>query len=210
MRHLRREGGAQPAWTEAAGGGAERRRTGRAGAGGAGAHAGSATGPARVGRAASHGRPDDGRGRPRPGPGRRHRPPLARPLGAEPGRAAGRADLRCVAGGRAQAGEPTRRTPEQVCHITARACELPATTGRPIRQWAGRRGRPARPHRPLLLAPRDAAAESPPAGSRAACGAGSPRPPTTGGTRRSPVCAPSTAPRPSARRGGSAPWAPTS
>src|SRR5215213_7506947 len=35
-------------------------------------------------------------------------------------------------------GAPARLTPEQVCRIVALACELPATTGRPISQWTGR------------------------------------------------------------------------
>jgi transposase len=35
-------------------------------------------------------------------------------------------------------GAPARLTPEQVCQIVALACELPATTGRPISQWTGR------------------------------------------------------------------------
>jgi transposase len=35
-------------------------------------------------------------------------------------------------------GAPARLTPEQVCQIIALACELPATTGRPISQWTGR------------------------------------------------------------------------
>ncbi len=46
-----------------------------------------------------------------------------------------------VAGRRADApkpGAPARITPEQVCQIVALACELPATSGRPISQWSGR------------------------------------------------------------------------
>jgi transposase-like protein len=35
-------------------------------------------------------------------------------------------------------GAPARLTPEQVCQIVALACELPATSGRPISQWSGR------------------------------------------------------------------------
>ncbi len=35
-------------------------------------------------------------------------------------------------------GAPARITPEQVCQIVALACELPATSGRPISQWSGR------------------------------------------------------------------------
>ena len=35
-------------------------------------------------------------------------------------------------------GAPGRLTPEQVCQIVALACELPATSGRPISQWSGR------------------------------------------------------------------------
>jgi len=35
-------------------------------------------------------------------------------------------------------GAPARITPEQVCRIVALACELPATSGRPIGQWSGR------------------------------------------------------------------------
>jgi putative transposase len=35
-------------------------------------------------------------------------------------------------------GAPARLTPEQVCQLIALACELPATTGRPISQWTGR------------------------------------------------------------------------
>jgi len=35
-------------------------------------------------------------------------------------------------------GAPARLTPEQVCQIVALACELPATSGRPISQWTGR------------------------------------------------------------------------
>ncbi len=35
-------------------------------------------------------------------------------------------------------GAPARLTPEQVCQIVALACELPATSGRPISHWSGR------------------------------------------------------------------------
>jgi putative transposase len=35
-------------------------------------------------------------------------------------------------------GAPARLTPEQICQIIALACELPATSGRPISQWTGR------------------------------------------------------------------------
>ena len=35
-------------------------------------------------------------------------------------------------------GAPARLAPEQVCRIVALACELPATSGRPISQWSGR------------------------------------------------------------------------
>ena len=37
-----------------------------------------------------------------------------------------------------KSGAPARLTPEQVCQIVALACELPATTGRPISQWTAR------------------------------------------------------------------------
>jgi transposase-like protein len=37
-----------------------------------------------------------------------------------------------------KSGAPARLTPEQVCQIVALACELPATTARPISQWTGR------------------------------------------------------------------------
>jgi putative transposase len=37
-----------------------------------------------------------------------------------------------------KSGAPARLTPEQVCQIVALACELPATSGRPISQWTGR------------------------------------------------------------------------
>jgi putative transposase len=37
-----------------------------------------------------------------------------------------------------RAGRPTTITPEQHCQIIALACDLPATTGRPISQWTGR------------------------------------------------------------------------
>src|SRR5215218_2257663 len=37
-----------------------------------------------------------------------------------------------------RSGAPARLTPEQVCQILALACELPATSGRPISQWSGR------------------------------------------------------------------------
>ena len=59
-------------------------------------------------------------------------------------------------------GAPARLTPEQVCQIIALACELPATTGRPISQWTGREVADevvrARHHRPALPAPRGAVA----------------------------------------------------
>ena len=35
-------------------------------------------------------------------------------------------------------GKPVRITAEQVCQITALACETPAGSGRPISQWTGR------------------------------------------------------------------------
>jgi putative transposase len=35
-------------------------------------------------------------------------------------------------------GKPSRLTAEQVCQITALACEAPATSGRPISQWTSR------------------------------------------------------------------------
>ena len=35
-------------------------------------------------------------------------------------------------------GGPCRITAEQVCRITARACEAPAASDRPISQWSGR------------------------------------------------------------------------
>ena len=35
-------------------------------------------------------------------------------------------------------GGPCRITAEQVCRITALACEAPAASGRPISQWSGR------------------------------------------------------------------------
>lgn len=35
-------------------------------------------------------------------------------------------------------GAPARLAPEQVCQIVALACELPATSGRPISQWSSR------------------------------------------------------------------------
>lgn len=35
-------------------------------------------------------------------------------------------------------GAPARLSAEQVCQIIALACELPATSGRPISQWTGR------------------------------------------------------------------------
>lgn len=37
-----------------------------------------------------------------------------------------------------KSGAPARLSPEQVCQIIALACELPATSGRPISQWTGR------------------------------------------------------------------------
>jgi transposase len=37
-----------------------------------------------------------------------------------------------------KSGAPARLSPEQVCRIIALACELPATSGRPISQWTGR------------------------------------------------------------------------
>ena len=79
-----------------------------------------------------------------------------------PGRAAGRGGRRRRLADAPKPGAPARLTPEQVCQIIALACELPATTGRPISQWTGReladevlrRGH----HRPALPAPRGAAA----------------------------------------------------
>ena len=35
-------------------------------------------------------------------------------------------------------GGPCRITAEQVCHLTALACEAPAVSARPISQWSGR------------------------------------------------------------------------
>ncbi len=37
-----------------------------------------------------------------------------------------------------RSGRPGRITAEQVCRITALACEAPAASGRPISQWTGR------------------------------------------------------------------------
>jgi putative transposase len=37
-----------------------------------------------------------------------------------------------------KSGAPARLSAEQVCQIIALACELPATSGRPISQWTGR------------------------------------------------------------------------
>ena len=139
MRHLRREGGARHAWTEAPGDRAERRGAGGAGAAGAGAHDGAAAGRARPHRAPGRGRAEDERGGARAWAWTsdtarqwraRWRPVRGVPL-----------DELSVAARLADApkpGAPARITPEQVCQIIALACELPAATGRPISQWSGR------------------------------------------------------------------------
>lgn len=56
-------------------------------------------------------------------------------------------------------GAPARLRPEQVCQIVALACELPATSGRPISQWTGRELADEIVHRGITdrLSPRHAA-----------------------------------------------------
>jgi putative transposase len=56
-------------------------------------------------------------------------------------------------------GAPARITAEQVCQIVALACELPATSGRPISQWSGRELADEVVHRGITdrLSPRHAA-----------------------------------------------------
>lgn len=39
---------------------------------------------------------------------------------------------------RPKSGRPARITPEQICQIIALACEIPATSDRPISQWSAR------------------------------------------------------------------------